>query len=160
MPKERALVASFNLIVARVSGQLTGTSQMLYLLPGSHERRACLPKAHGSSCFNLSGLFLHPTTSNELSVDTTRGETLQINVSHPVFTLSPLIATFTHSPLIAFVTYWAVVPSVQMDVTFPNLACSVLSLDAMDISGEQHLDVVMWNVGTEMKGDVRPVYGV
>ncbi|PNX75491.1 endoplasmic reticulum-golgi intermediate compartment protein 3-like, partial [Trifolium pratense] len=27
------------------------------------------------------------------------------------------------------------------DVTFPALACSILSLDAMDISGEQHLDV-------------------
>lgn len=31
---------------------------------------------------------------------------------------------------------------VQFDVTFPALACSVLSIDAMDISGEQHLDVV------------------
>lgn len=31
---------------------------------------------------------------------------------------------------------------VQLDVTFPALACSVVSLDAMDISGEQHLDVV------------------
>lgn len=30
----------------------------------------------------------------------------------------------------------------QLDVTFPALACSVVSLDAMDISGEQHLDVV------------------
>lgn len=31
---------------------------------------------------------------------------------------------------------------IQLDVTFPALACSVVSLDAMDISGEQHLDVV------------------
>ncbi|XP_047342148.1 endoplasmic reticulum-Golgi intermediate compartment protein 3-like [Impatiens glandulifera] len=30
---------------------------------------------------------------------------------------------------------------INFDVTFPALACSVLSLDAMDISGEQHLDV-------------------
>jgi hypothetical protein len=30
----------------------------------------------------------------------------------------------------------------QLDVTFPALACSVVSLDAMDVSGEQHLDVV------------------
>lgn len=30
----------------------------------------------------------------------------------------------------------------QFDVTFPALPCSLLSLDAMDISGEQHLDVV------------------
>lgn len=31
---------------------------------------------------------------------------------------------------------------VQFDITFPALPCSILSLDAMDISGEQHLDVV------------------
>lgn len=30
---------------------------------------------------------------------------------------------------------------INFDVTFPALACSILSLDAMDISGEQHLDV-------------------
>lgn len=30
----------------------------------------------------------------------------------------------------------------QFDVTFPALPCSILSLDALDISGEQHLDVV------------------
>eukprot|EP00249_Psilotum_nudum_P012806 c23998_g1_i1 orf=473-1633(-) len=52
-------------------------------------------------------LYLHPVTRSELIVDTSRGETLQIN----------------------------------LNVTFPTLACSVLSLDAMDISGEQHLDV-------------------
>lgn len=52
-------------------------------------------------------LFLHGNTENELLVDTSRGEMLQIN----------------------------------FDVTFPTLACSILSVDAMDISGEQHLDV-------------------
>ena len=31
---------------------------------------------------------------------------------------------------------------VQLDITFPALACSVVTLDAMDVSGEQHLDVV------------------
>ncbi|KAE8715423.1 GDSL esterase/lipase [Hibiscus syriacus] len=30
---------------------------------------------------------------------------------------------------------------INFDVTFPAVACSILSLDAMDISGEQHLDV-------------------
>ncbi|EFJ06790.1 hypothetical protein SELMODRAFT_271242 [Selaginella moellendorffii] len=52
-------------------------------------------------------LFLLPGTTSELLVDTSRGETLQIN----------------------------------FDITFPALACSVISLDAMDVSGEQHLDV-------------------
>jgi hypothetical protein len=30
----------------------------------------------------------------------------------------------------------------QFDVTFPALQCSIISLDAMDISGLEHLDVV------------------
>lgn len=32
--------------------------------------------------------------------------------------------------------------ALQFDVTFPALACSLLSVDAMDISGEQHYDIV------------------
>ncbi|XP_042480663.1 endoplasmic reticulum-Golgi intermediate compartment protein 3-like [Macadamia integrifolia] len=30
---------------------------------------------------------------------------------------------------------------INFDVTFPSLACSLLSVDAMDISGEQHYDI-------------------
>ncbi|KAE8709826.1 Detected protein of confused Function [Hibiscus syriacus] len=30
---------------------------------------------------------------------------------------------------------------IKLDITFPALACSILSVDAMDISGGQHLDV-------------------
>lgn len=30
----------------------------------------------------------------------------------------------------------------QFDVTFPSLACSLLSVDAVDISGERHYDIV------------------
>ena len=30
----------------------------------------------------------------------------------------------------------------QLDVTFPRMGCAIMSLDAMDISGDQHLDVV------------------
>jgi hypothetical protein len=34
-----------------------------------------------------------------------------------------------------------VLSQINLDVTFPHLACGVVSLDAMDVSGEQHLDV-------------------
>lgn len=30
----------------------------------------------------------------------------------------------------------------QFDLSFPEIPCSILSLDAIDISGEQHLDIV------------------
>lgn len=30
----------------------------------------------------------------------------------------------------------------QFDITFPALQCSIISVDAMDISGLEHLDVV------------------
>jgi len=52
-------------------------------------------------------LYLRVDVHPELSVDTTRGEKLRIN----------------------------------MDVTFHNLPCAFLSVDAMDISGEHQLDV-------------------
>lgn len=57
--------------------------------------------------FTELSIFLHPVTTTELTVDTSRGEKLEI----------------------------------YLDITFPSLACSIISLDAMDISGEQHLDV-------------------
>jgi hypothetical protein len=31
---------------------------------------------------------------------------------------------------------------INIDITFYRMGCAVISLDAMDISGEQHLDVV------------------
>ncbi|KAF7829920.1 endoplasmic reticulum-Golgi intermediate compartment protein 3-like isoform X1 [Senna tora] len=65
-----------------------------------------------------SGLYLHAATETKLVVDTSRGETLRINVMS-----------------------FDLLLKVQFDVTFPALPCSILSLDAMDISGEQHLDV-------------------
>ncbi|MEW5301102.1 MAG: hypothetical protein WDW36_003982 [Sanguina aurantia] len=52
-------------------------------------------------------LYVAVNTHHELSVDTSRGETIAIHV----------------------------------DVTFPKMPCAWLSLDAMDISGDLHLDV-------------------
>lgn len=37
---------------------------------------------------------------------------------------------------------FAVACMLQFDITFPQMPCSWISLDAMDISGEMHLDVV------------------
>lgn len=30
----------------------------------------------------------------------------------------------------------------QFDVSFPHVACSLLAVDTMDVSGEQHYDIV------------------
>lgn len=34
----------------------------------------------------------------------------------------------------------------QFDITFPSVSCTLLSLDAIDISGEQHLDIVSFSI--------------
>ncbi|CAN1324709.1 Endoplasmic reticulum-Golgi intermediate compartment protein 3, partial [Linum perenne] len=67
-------------------------------------------------------LYLHTVTETKLLVDTARGETLRINVNH-----LPRFYFFTSC--------------LQFDVTFPAIPCSLLSLDAMDISGEKHFDI-------------------
>ncbi|KAG6784261.1 hypothetical protein POTOM_009949 [Populus tomentosa] len=72
--------------------------------------------------FSELRLYLHAVTETKLVVDTSRGETLRINVM------------FLSMYVFLSVYQW-------LDVTFPALPCSILSLDAMDISGEQHLDV-------------------
>eukprot|EP00850_Spirogloea_muscicola_P019075 SM000183S03969 [mRNA] locus=s183:45572:48813:- [translate_table: standard] len=68
-------------------------------------------------------LFMQPTVVSELTVDTARGDTLQIN----------------------------------LDVTFPRISCASLSLDAMDISGEQHLDVVHNIFKRRLSEDGKPI---
>eukprot|EP00898_Chlorokybus_atmophyticus_P008283 jgi/Chlat1/8456/Chrsp80S07865 len=73
--------------------------------------------------FSELGLYLNINTENELFVDTSRGETLQIN----------------------------------LDVTFPHMGCSILSLDAMDISGDQHLDVVHNVYKRRLSADGTPI---
>ena len=35
----------------------------------------------------------------------------------------------------------ALAPGAQLDITLPHMACSVLSLDVMDVSGNEQLDV-------------------
>lgn len=90
----------------------------------------------------LEGLFLQTQTSTELLVDTARGGTLHINVSlsFPFWIITIKFAFLLGSKQ---PNVFSMCGCVQLDVTFPGLACSVVSLDAMDISGEQHLDVVM-----------------
>lgn len=57
--------------------------------------------------FSELGIFLRVETTNELTVDTSRGEQMLIHV----------------------------------DVTFPSMPCSWFTVDAMDASGEVHLDL-------------------
>ena len=87
-----------------------------------------------------SGLYLHAVTETKLVVDTSRAETLRINVISFLLFLSNCCCLAID--LKKLITTLLLVLEVQFDVTFPALPCSILSLDAMDISGEQHLDVV------------------
>ncbi len=41
-----------------------------------------------------------------------------------------------------FIDFCKILSCVKLDITFPSLACSAVSLDALDISGEQHHDIV------------------
>lgn len=89
-----------------------------------------------------SGLYLHAVTETKLVVDTSRGETLRINVMF-FFLLQESNFEIRYDcslKLTGAYAFWHL--RVQFDVTFSALPCSILSLDAMDISGEQHLDVV------------------
>lgn len=49
--------------------------------------------------------------------------------------------------------------SLQVDVTFPKMPCAWLSLDAMDISGDLHLDVVslVWRMVAFKSRDHQPL---
>uniref|UniRef100_A0A7S0MQW3 Endoplasmic reticulum vesicle transporter C-terminal domain-containing protein n=2 Tax=Pyramimonas obovata TaxID=1411642 RepID=A0A7S0MQW3_9CHLO len=73
--------------------------------------------------FSEFWLYLSYQTTNELNVDTSRGEKLQINI----------------------------------DVTFYNMGCAIISLDAMDISGEQHLDVLTNVFKRRLDANLMPV---
>ena len=73
------------------------------------------------------------TTANELSVDTSRGDQLQIHVRR--------LECLSLLPTAYICMLWSMC-ALQFDITFPGLPCEWISLDLMDISGEMHLDVV------------------
>ena len=75
-------------------------------------------------------------TISELSVDTSRGEMMDINVCA---SYSQWICPMADTPECLHTTVRCLL---QFDVTFHKLPCAWTSLDAMDISGEMHLDVV------------------
>ncbi|GJN08020.1 hypothetical protein PR202_ga25904 [Eleusine coracana subsp. coracana] len=60
--------------------------------------------------FSEIRLYLYSATESKLTVDTSRGERLHINL-------------------------------LQFDITFPALPCSLVAVDTMDVSGEQHYDI-------------------
>ena len=100
-----------------------------------------------------AGLFLRMQTVHELSVDTSRGEKLDIHVSSPPGPPACLrlqafagrllvpsdIASLGNALLHAAQCCTLLL---QFDITFHNMPCGWMSLDAMDVSGESHLDLV------------------
>ena len=74
---------------------------------------------------------------------------VSIAASQCISAISSMLSNFScfyHLCILTTMITWVltVLCLVQLDVTFPSLACSIISLDAMDISGEQHLDVVWY----------------
>jgi hypothetical protein len=91
--------------------------------------------------FILKGLYLHKVTETKLLVDTSRGQSLRINVQFLFFFFMYLIP-FLFILKKKFFVMMNIYIYMQFDVTFPAIRCSLLSVDAIDISGEQHLDIV------------------
>jgi endoplasmic reticulum-Golgi intermediate compartment protein 3 len=94
--------------------------------------------------FSELGIYVKVRTVNELLVDTSRGETLQIHVRFPCSIFIFNLSSLKKSPPL---TFFLIVCRhfhtliLQFDVTFPKIPCSWISVDAMDISGDTHLDV-------------------
>lgn len=94
-----------------------------------------LPKSFGVAVYTHSAamtaaLYLRMTTISELSVDTSRGELMDINVG------------LLLDRMLCFSDIGSSLCPLQFDITFHKLPCAWTSLDAMDISGEMQLDVV------------------
>ncbi|GKC16610.1 endoplasmic reticulum-Golgi intermediate compartment protein 3-like protein, partial [Tanacetum coccineum] len=107
-------------------------------------------------------LYLHSVTETKLIVDTSRGERLRINfdIVFPALPCSLLsldamdISGEEHLDIVSRLYLHSVTETklivdtsrgerlrINFDIVFPALPCSLLSLDAMDISGEEHLDI-------------------
>lgn len=88
----------------------------------------------------LAGLFLSIKTMHELNVDTSRGETIQIHVR----SFRRSLKSTRNARVIALLTFIAdrFRMGTQINITFPHMPCVIMSLDAMDVSGEAHLDVI------------------
>jgi len=87
----------------------------------------------------------YPKTSSEFQKRTFGGAA--ISVASGLFILFLLISEFSLYRTVQSVDKLAVDLStdeqlqINVDFTFPHLPCNLLSLDVMDVSGEQHLDV-------------------
>ncbi|KAJ8625724.1 hypothetical protein MRB53_034254 [Persea americana] len=97
-------------------------------------------------------LYLLAVTETKLVVDTSRGETLRINSATAYKNHCFVEDRSAHSSgyldrrrcsfqIFIILAYIALSPTVWFDITFPALACFIVSLDEMGISGEQHFDV-------------------
>ena len=93
----------------------------------------------------LRNLDAYPKVNEDFHSRTLSGGVITI-ASSVVITLLFLsefrlyLHTVTDTKLVVDTSRGGKIP-INFDVTFPNIPCTLLSLDAMDISGEQHMDI-------------------
>jgi len=87
----------------------------------------------------------YPKTMTEFQKKTFGGAA--ISILSGVFIIFLVISEFRHYTTVESIDKLSVdvamgeTLQINVDFTFPHLSCNLLSLDVMDISGEQHLDV-------------------
>ncbi|KAK1279554.1 Protein disulfide-isomerase 5-4 [Acorus gramineus] len=81
------------------------------------------------------------SSTSRIPMSSTPNDDLE-DISHNMFSTS-CMKSGSHASTLERLYAWErkLYDEVKFDVTFPSLACSLLSVDSMDISGEQHYDI-------------------
>lgn len=123
---------------------------------GQQIQQLNMPKQETGLWAQISTLDAFPKINEDFFKKTSSGGIITIvaSILMAVLFLSELrlyLATQTTHELIVDTSRGAHI-DINFDVTFPHMPCSWLSLDAMDISGEMHLDVASHDIKKQRLG--------